>query len=76
MGKLGSDVLQYQRRLVELGYLAAKDAKGSFTQPTVDATKALQRQNGLKVDGAAGKDTLTLAYSSRALNSAGKEQGD
>ena len=72
----GSDVLQYQKRLVQLGYLAAKSATGQFNQPTVEATKAFQTMHGLKVDGAAGKDTLTLVYSSAAKNANGDIPGD
>ncbi len=67
----GDDVKQYQRRLVELGYLQNKYVTGKFNQPTVDATKAFQRMNDLKVDGAAGPESLKLIYSDKALNSEG-----
>ena len=72
----GADVRQYQNRLAELGYLAPRYANGTFNQPTVEATKAFQRMNGLKVDGAAGPDTLVLCYSKRALNANGDVPGD
>ena len=71
----GADVLQYQRRLVELGYLTAKNATGTFNQPTVDATKQFQTKNGLKVDGAAGPESLKLIYSSKAI-AANETAGD
>ena len=72
----GTDVRQYQTRLVELGYLASRYVNGTFNQPTVEATKAFQQMNGLKVDGAAGPDTLALCYSNRALNANGDIPGD
>lgn len=72
----GTDVLQYQTRLAELGYLASKYVTGKFNQPTVDATKAFQTMNGLKVDGAAGPQSLKLIYSNDALNADGVRVGD
>ena len=67
----GDDVRQYQSRLVELGYLESKYVTGKFNQPTVNATKAFQTMNGLKVDGAAGPQSLKLIYSDDALDSNG-----
>ena len=72
----GSDVLQYQARLAELGYLTSKNVTGVFNQPTVEATKAFQTMNGLKVDGAAGPQSLKLIYSNDALNADGVRVGD
>ena len=72
----GSDVLQYQARLVELGYLTSKNVTGIFNQPTVDATKAFQTMNGLKVDGAAGPQSLKLIYSEDAINADGIRIGE
>ena len=72
----GDDVRQYQQRLVELGYLNSKSVTGKFNQPTVDATKAFQTMNGLKVDGAAGPQSLKLIYSNDALNADGVRVGD
>ena len=63
----GEDVRQYQARLHELGYLESKYITGKFNQPTVDATKRFQTMNGLKVDGAAGPQSLKLIYSDDAL---------
>ena len=72
----GDDVRQYQQRLVELGYLSSKYVTGKFNQPTVEATKAFQTMNGLKVDGAAGPQSLKLIYSNDALNADGVRAGD
>ena len=72
----GDDVRQYQARLVELGYLSQKYVTGKFNQPTVDATKAFQTMNDLKVDGAAGPETLKLIYSTDARNSEGVRERD
>ena len=72
----GENVRQYQQRLVELGYLSKKYVTGVFNQPTVDATKAFQRMNDLKVDGAAGPQSLKLIYSDKALNASGDLPGD
>lgn len=72
----GDDVYQYQTRLVELGYLDRKYVTGKFNQPTVDATKAFQRMNDLKVDGAAGPQSLKLIYSDDALNVNGERVGE
>jgi len=72
----GDDVKQYQQRLVDLGYLQKKYVTGKFNQPTVDATKAFQRTNDLKVDGAAGPESLKLIYSNDALNADGVRVGD
>ncbi len=72
----GEDVRQYQQRLVELGYLQSKHVTGKFNQPTVDATKEFQRKNDLKVDGAAGPQSLKLIYSSDAINADGMRVGD
>ena len=72
----GDDVRQYQARLCELGYLESKYVTGVFNQPTVDATKAFQTNNGLKVDGAAGPQSLKLIYTDDALDANGARYGD
>ena len=71
----GEDVRQYQQRLVELGYLDKKYVTGKFNQPTVLATKAFQTMNDLKVDGAAGPQSLKLIYSDDALDANGVRAG-
>ncbi len=72
----GTDVLNYQVRLAELGYLSSRYVTGSFNQQTVEATKAFQTMNGLKVDGAAGPQSLKLIYSNDALDANGVRAGD
>ena len=72
----GDDVRQYQTRLVELGYLESKYVTGKFNQSTVNATKAFQTMNGLKVDGAAGPQSLRLIYSEDAIDAGGVRWGD
>ena len=72
----GDNVRQYQQRLVELGYLDSKSVTGKFDQKTVDATKAFQTMNDLKVDGAAGPQSLKLIYSGDALDANGVRVGD
>ena len=72
----GEDVRQYQQRLVELGYLDKKYVTGKFNQQTVLATKAFQTMNDLKVDGAAGPQSLKLIYSNDALDANGVRVGD
>ena len=71
----GEDVRQYQQRLVELGYLEQKYVTGKFNQQTVLATKAFQTMNDLKVDGAAGPQSLKLIYSDDALDANGVRAG-
>lgn len=72
----GDNVRQYQQRLVELGYLDSKYVTGKFNQKTVEATKAFQTMNDLKVDGAAGPQSLKLIYSGDALDANGVRVGD
>ena len=62
--------------LVELGYLDSKSVTGKFNQKTVEATKAFQTMNDLKVDGAAGPQSLKLIYSNDALDANGVRVGD
>lgn len=62
-GHKGEGVTQLQERLTELGYLdASKDPKqaadGIFGGQTEAAVRRFQKDNGLTVDGMAGKNTL------------------
>ncbi|MDG4792708.1 peptidoglycan-binding protein [Micromonospora sp. WMMD1082] len=56
-GNAGSDVAELQRRLTRHGFKV--DADGEFGPKTKAATTAFQRARKLKVDGIAGKQTIT-----------------
>ena len=65
-GDSNNSVRDLQARLIALGYLTGS-ADGKFGVQTFEALKAFQRKNGLKVDGIAGVNTLTLLNSSNAI---------
>ncbi len=58
-------VRNMQSRLRDLRYYSGS-SDGDFGSGTEEAVKAFQRQNGLRVDGVAGADTLNKLYSSNA----------
>ena len=61
-GMEGGDVLQLQRRLIELGYLW-DEADGRYGRQTAAAVEDFQRANGLeKVDGKAGEETVARLF--------------
>lgn len=60
-GDQNADVLAMQKALQTLGY--SLEADGNFGSGTREAVKAFQKANGLKQDGIAGNETLTLLYS-------------
>lgn len=60
-GSSGSDVKQMQKALNKLGYNLTED--GKFGSGTKLAVQSFQRAHGLKVDGVAGDQTLSLLYS-------------
>ena len=62
-GSRGSVVKQVQTRLIQLGYLPAGSADGSFGPVTEKAVLAYQRKAGLKVDGIVGRMTIASLYS-------------
>ena len=64
-GDEGSAVTDMQYKLYELGYYDGK-INGIYSSLTSDAVRAFQSNNGLKVDGVAGKDTLKKMFSSSA----------
>ena len=64
-GDEGSAVTDMQKKLHELGYYDGK-INGIYSSLTSDAVRAFQSNNGLKVDGIAGKDTLKKMFSSSA----------
>ena len=61
-GKTGEDVYMVQMRLTELGYYHGS-VTGGYYGGTIEAVKAFQREHGLSVDGAAGKQTQSLLFS-------------
>ena len=62
-GKTGEDVYMVQMRLTELGYYHGS-ITGGYYGGTIQAVKDFQRDHGLTVDGAAGKQTQALLFSS------------
>lgn len=62
-GKTGADVYMLQVRLAELGYYGGT-ITGGYYGGTIEAVKAFQKDHGLSVDGAAGKQTQSLLFSS------------
>lgn len=66
LGMRGEDVRNMQRMLNELGYASGK-ADGCFGSNTLAAVEAFQEANGLKVDGIAGFQTLTLLAAKAAV---------
>lgn len=59
-GDKGEDVHTYQGRLKRLGYHPLKDeySESRFGDQTDDITRRFQKNNGLTVDGVAGKKTM------------------
>ena len=69
-GDRGEDVEEMQTKLKELGYYTYKSITGYFGTVTEAAVKAFQSQNGLTVDGKAGKNTRKVLYGSDAKEAA------
>lgn len=63
-GKKGEDVFMVQMRLKELGYYHGT-VTGGYYGGTIDAVTAFQKDHGLSVDGAAGKQTQALLFDPR-----------
>lgn len=61
-GDRGADVTKLQRRLIELGYMKKGSDDGAYGYQTLNAVRDFQKANGLSVDGAAGRVTLTTLY--------------
>ncbi len=62
-GRRGEDVFMLQMRLHELGYYNGT-ITGGYYGGTIKAVESFQRDHGLTVDGAAGKQTQALLFSS------------
>ena len=71
VGSSGAEVRRLQQRLKDLKYYTGS-VDGDYGPGTKAAVEAFQRNNGLSVDGKAGKQTTAKLYSSsaRAANAA------
>ena len=62
-GSRGDDVIELKKLLINAGYSKGitvnTKASGNFYGSTREAVKAYQRDNGLTIDGKAGKNTIT-----------------
>ena len=63
MGDRDETVVELQQKLTELGYYKG-EIDGAYGNQTRRAVERFQYQNGLTVDGIAGKYTLTILYES------------
>ena len=61
-GCKGDAVKRLQQALLNAGYKQVRAADGIYGQWTYDAVKAFQKDNGLAVDGMAGKNTQNKLY--------------
>ena len=61
-GCKGSDVRRLQQELKNLGYSQIKYVDGIYGKQTYDAVRAFQKNNGLSVDGIAGRKTQNRLY--------------
>ena len=61
-GCTGDAVTRLQKALLNAGYTQVRTADGIFGQWTYDAVCAFQKDNGLTVDGIAGKNTQNKLY--------------
>ena len=63
----GEDIMEVQKRLIELGYVEVGVADGVFGAMTEEAIKRFQEVNGLEVDGLVGPMTWGLLFSEDAI---------
>jgi peptidoglycan hydrolase-like protein with peptidoglycan-binding domain len=73
-GSKGNDVVEMQKRLIELGYLNDR-ADGSFGPLTLKAVKDFQKANGLVADGICGPKTQSILYSNKAVPASNQSRG-
>lgn len=64
-------VIELQKRLIELGYLAGT-ADGKFEKSTYDAVKSFQKANKIAQDGVAGGGTQRVMFSDAAIAASGQ----
>ena len=74
-GSSGSEVTQIQTKLKGWGYYNGA-VDGIYGSRTVAAGRYVQRANGLKVDGIAGKETLAAMGISSGSSNAGKDSAN
>ena len=74
VGDKGENVRKLQQKLKALGYLEGK-VDGQYGQQTRKAVAQFQKNNGLDVDGVAGRSTLTLLYEGKNLVTPGPGAG-
>ena len=68
-GSSGSEVKKMQQALIDSGYdVGSTGADGKFGSNTLAAVKKYQKDNGLTVDGIAGKNTLGSLYGNSNTN--------
>lgn len=67
IGSRGDEVKKLQQHLIDAGYdLGAYGLDGVYGNDTANAVKKYQKDNGLTVDGIAGKNTLSKMYSTQS----------
>lgn len=69
-GSMGPEVLRLQQRLQELGYYLSR-LDGVYLTDDIEAVRAFQKANGLKVDGKAGYETQSTLYGDNAIRGNG-----
>lgn len=57
LGDEGTEILDIQHRLIELGFTLPPAENGTFADETREAVRAFQAQRSLRVDGIVGPDT-------------------
>ncbi len=62
-GAKGENVKQVQQRLTELGFFDGP-ISGNYMDKTIDAMRAFQEKNGLRVDGIVGEESWNLLLNS------------
>jgi len=63
-GDSGTDIVELQQRLYQLGYLAnSSDITGTFDEKTLTAVQKFQQMNELEPDGKIGRQSQNLMYS-------------
>jgi peptidoglycan hydrolase-like protein with peptidoglycan-binding domain len=75
-GSSGEEVKQLQNALINAGYdVGSSGADGVLGKNTDSAIRQYQKDNGLDVDGIAGKNTLGKLYSNNGAQAAGSNAG-